>query len=207
MRFFDFLFPPRSDELILRGVLVDEFLAQVAPRLVAETRPETVALLPFSVVAVRAAVHEAKYRGSERAFALLGAALTEYLRDADLGFGKPVIVPVPLGKERYRERGFNQVEEIARRALRSLGEEGARVFTLDANLLERVKETQTQVSLARAARERNMRGAFGAARSISSAQTYIVVDDVITTGATLQAAVDAMKSAGAEHIIPLALAH
>lgn len=210
MRFLDFLFPPRSDEDILRGVSDDEFLAHIAPRLVAETRPETVALLPFPAASVRAAVHEAKYHGSERAFRLLGSALAEYLRDADIGFGKPVIVPVPLGKERRRERGFNQVEEIARRALRSLDDH----FILDASLLERVKETQTQVSLERRRREENMRGAFTASprlRSASGAEIsnhiYIVIDDVLTTGATLQAAIDALKDAGAEHIIPLALAH
>lgn len=214
MRFFDFLFPPRSDEVVLRDVSNDDFLVQVAPRLVGETRPETIALLPFSAASVRAAIHEAKYHGSERAFALLSSALTEYLRDADDGFGKPILVPVPLGKERYRERGFNQVEEIARIALRSLGEEGTRTFTLDANLLERIKETQTQVSLERRKREENMRGAFTASprlRSTSAAEisnhTYIIIDDVVTTGATLQAAVDALKGAGAEHIIPLALAH
>lgn len=207
MRFLDFLFPPRSDELVLRDFSIDDFLAQVAPRLVAETRPETVAMLPFHAATVRAAVHEAKYRGSERAFAFLSSALAEYLRDADVGFGKPILVPVPLGRERRQKRGFNQVEEIARRALRSLGEEGTRAFTLDANLLERVKETQTQVSLERRKREENMRGAFGAARPLNPAYTYIVLDDVITTGATLQAAVDALVAGGAEHIIPLALAH
>jgi ComF family protein len=207
MRFLDFLFPPRSDERILRGVSNDDFLAQVAPRLAAETRPETVTLLSFGAAPVRAALHEAKYRGNEYAFGLLGAALAEYLRDADSAFGKPVVVPVPLGKERRRERGFNQVEEIARRAL--LGLDGH--FILDATLLERVKETQTQVSLERRKREENMRGAFrvaeGAARPINPAYTYIVLDDVLTTGATLQAAVDALRAAGAEHITPLALAH
>jgi predicted amidophosphoribosyltransferase len=52
-----------------------------------------------------------------------------------------------------------------------------------------------------------MRGAFGATHSADPALTYILIDDVITTGATLQAAVDALTSAGASHIIPLALAH
>lgn len=207
MRFLDFLFPPRSDELILRSASEDEFLACLAPRLVAETRPEAVALLPFSDAAVRAAIHEAKYRGSEHAIALLGAALAEYLRDADVGFGKPVVVPVPLGKERHRERGFNQVEEIARRALSILDDN----FILDTNLLERVKETQTQVSLERRRREENMRGAFTASPRLRSADlrnsTLVVIDDVITTGATLQAAVDALAAGGAEHILPLALAH
>lgn len=207
MRFLDFLFPPRSDELILRGVSDDDFLAQIAPRLVVATRPETIALLSFGSASVRAAIHEAKYRGSERAFKLLRSALVEYLHDADGGFGTTVLVPVPLGKKRRRERGFNQVEEIARRALRGLGGH----FILDGNLLERAKETQTQVSLERRRREENMRGAFrvaqGATHSLRSSHTYIVIDDVITTGATLQAAIDALRAAGAEHVIPLALAH
>jgi ComF family protein len=201
MRFLDFLFPPRSDEVILRGVSDDDFLAQVAPRLVPETRQETVTLLPFNSASVRAAIHEAKYRGSERAFRLLSSALAEYLHDADGGFGKSILVPVPLGKERRRERGFNQVEEIARRVAKELG------ITIDTALLERVRKTASQVSLPRRAREENMRGAFRAAHPANPSYTYIVLDDVITTGATLQAAIDALRAAGAKHIIPLALAH
>jgi len=52
-----------------------------------------------------------------------------------------------------------------------------------------------------------MRGAFRATRHASPTSTYILVDDVLTTGATLQAAIDALKESGAENIIPLALAH
>ncbi|MDP3762856.1 MAG: hypothetical protein Q8Q97_02180, partial [bacterium] len=68
---------------VLRDVSADAFLALVAPRLVPATRPGTVALLPFGDPSVRAAIHEAKYHGSERAFAFLAAVLAEYLRDAD----------------------------------------------------------------------------------------------------------------------------
>ena len=214
MNIFDFLFPPRADEIIVRDISVDAFLALVAPRLADDTRPATVVLLSFSNASVRATIHEAKYHGNTHAFRLLGSALAEYLRDCDdVGRTTSYIVPVPLGKERLKERGFNQVEEIARSALRSFSEEGLCSFSIDSDLLARTRETISQISLLRAKREKNMRGAFIVSpkleerRRIDPACTYILLDDVLTTGATLQAAIDALTHAGAEYIIPLALAH
>ncbi len=200
-RLFDFLFPPRVDEIALRDISVETFLEKVAPRLAVETRPEAVTLLPFHDISVRAAIHEAKYHGSVRAFDLLATALVEYLRDADDGFGKPRIVPIPLGRTRRRDRGFNQMEEITKRAATELA------IAVDTNLLIRTRETVSQVSLPRHEREENMRGAFKATGPADPASTYIVIDDVLTTGATLQAAVDALTSAGATQVVPLALAH
>jgi ComF family protein len=204
MRFLDLLFPPRTDEDILRAVSTDSFLAHMAPQLVSGTSPETIALLPFAAAPVRAAIHEAKYHGSEHAFALLAATLAEYLRDDDARLRKPIIVPVPLGKERRKERGFNQTEEVAQRTLHILGGEA---FILEPNLLTRIRETPSQVSLPRDTREENMRGAFSTVHPADPMHTYIVIDDVITTGATLRAATHALMHAGAAHIVPLALAH
>lgn len=203
-RFLDFLFPPRADELALRAVSDDDFLACMTPLVAPETRPGTISLFPFSDYRVRAIIHEAKYHGSTHAFDLLAIALADYLRDADdVGHRKSYIrlVPVPLGKGRQKERGFNQVEEILKRAAKELD------IAVDPTLLERTRETTSQVSLPRHKREENMRGAFGAAHPADPAYTYIVCDDVITTGATLQAAIDALQGAGAKHIVPLALAH
>ena len=207
LHLFDMLFPPREDEKVLRTISDDDFLSLVAPRLVGTTRPGTVVLLPFQHPSVRSAIHEAKYHGNARAFRLLALALADYLRDTDVRLTKSnVIVPVPLGKTRRKERGFNQAEEVACKALRNLDKHG---FELAPSVLERTRETVSQISLPRHEREKNMRGAFGAACPIDPARTYIVIDDVLTTGATLQAAIDALTAAGisTEHIIPLALAH
>lgn len=198
----DFLFPLREDEVALRAITTDDFLALMRPVLVPETRPSAVALFPFHARHVRTAIHEAKYHGSARAFELLTTALGDYLRDADdLSPRRTSVVPIPLGKERQRERGFNQAEEIVRRAAEELE------MLVDTTLLTRTRETVSQVSLPRQAREENMRGAFRATHHADPARTYIVFDDVITTGATLQAAIDALLDAGAVHIVPLALAH
>ncbi len=210
MRLFDFLFPPRADEIAVRDISIDDFLVKVSPSLVTCTRPATITLLPFHDPVVRSAIHEAKYHGSARAFELLALALADYLRDAD-DVGRTTsntfLIPVPLGKERRKERGYNQIEEVAKLAGKELG------MQVETDLLIRTRETISQISLPREEREKNLRGAFIVSpkleerRRIDPTCTYILIDDVITTGATLQSAIDALKSAGALHIIPLALAH
>ena len=74
-------------------------------------------------------------------------------------------------------------------------------------MLTRTRDTQTQITLPRAKRLENMRGAFDATNQLDPSYLYIVFDDVITTGATMQAAVDALVAAGARDILPVALAH
>ncbi len=200
--FLDFLFPLRSDEKIVCGIETSAFLELLRPELVPETRPGTASLLPFHRPEVRAVLHEAKYHGNPRSFELLGLALREYLADLDLMRAQDVsVVPIPLGRARQKERGFNQVEEVVKYALRELP------FRLEPALLVRVRDTASQVSLPRHEREKNMRGAFLSADAVTPASTYLLVDDVITTGATLQAAVTALTEAGATYVIPIALAH
>jgi ComF family protein len=197
----DFLFPPRADERIVRELAPGGLVGILRPVPVMRTLPETVALLPFSDSRVRAAVHEAKYHGSARALGLLSEALAAYLGARSGPRELLRLVPVPLGRERLRERGFNQAGEVARRAGGRLG------IALDEALLERVRETGSQVSLARAQRHENVREAFKAARPAAPGIAYVLVDDVMTTGATMQAAIDALRAGGAEHILPVALAH
>ncbi len=197
----DYLFPPREDEVALRDLSSETFVTLLAPRIVESTRPSTIALLHFTHPHVRPVLHEAKYHGSRKAFNLLAAALGEYLHDADVDLSKARLLPVPLGSKRQRERGYNQAEEIARRAASTFD------IKIDTELLTRVRDTKSQVSLPRSEREENLLGAFQATGPIDPNLTYIVFDDVITTGATLQAAIDALMEAGATHIVPVAIAH
>ncbi len=215
MRWLDILFPPREGDLLLRDIELDIFCARSAPRIVSETRPATATLLPYADPVARAAIHEAKYHGSEHAFTLLAAVLADFLPDYlsetrfDLG-GKRSnlvsLVPVPLGAKRRKERGFNQVEEVAKRALKTLDLPD---ITLETTLLIRTRETPSQVSLERDAREKNMCDAFGVAHPANPLHLYLVLDDVLTTGATLQACLDALVAAGVprERLLPIALAH
>lgn len=199
----DLLFPVRTDEAVVRELTLDTFLSRLEPQLEERTNPPAVALLPFVDRRVRAVIHEAKYHGSEKAFTLLAAALIEYLRQDDRfdGLKDAALVPIPLGRERRRTRGYNQAEEVARRASKELG------IPLKNELLVRTRETTTQVSLPKNERAKNMQGAFAATQKADPHYTYILIDDVTTTGATLGAAITALKAAGASDILPIALAH
>jgi ComF family protein len=110
------------------------------------------------------------------------------------------VVPMPLSVQRLRERGFNQALEIARRL--------SPVKT-DAHTLLRIRDTAPQRSLDREGRLRNVHGAF----AVEPARTarlkghhVLVVDDVMTSGASLHAAALALRQAGAAHVSALVLA-
>ena len=108
-----------------------------------------------------------------------------------------LLVPVPLGAARLRERGYNQAWEIARRLARRLH------VRADANLLLRVRETPHQLALAPERRAANVRGAF-AIEPLRLAEVrgraVTVVDDVMTTGATVAEVARVLRQAGAARI-------
>lgn len=120
------------------------------------------------------------------------------LADTDL------IVPVPLHRRRLWKRRYNQAAELARRLARRSG------LAYAPLLLERAKHTPTQGAMpSAAARRTNVRGAFRVpkpARAAVKGKTVLVVDDVLTTGATASACARVLKRAGAKCVFVLALA-
>jgi len=145
--------------------------------------------------ALRAIVHAIKYQGRRSLARPLGALMRH--RGADMLDGAACTVPVPLHASRRRERGFNQAMDLARQ----LG-----LPTVAA--LRRVRATSPQTGLPAARRHGNLRDAFaltGAGRALEGA-TVVLVDDVSTTGATLEACARALKQAGVAEVRALTAA-
>ena len=131
-----------------------------------------------------------KFRGELALAPFLGDLLSKSISDTSVD----CIVPVPLSAQRLRGRGYNQSLEIARGlSARS----GAR---LAPELCERVRDTPAQMDLSIAERTKNVRKAFHCPRMLGG-QSIAVVDDVMTTGATLDEVAATLKRAGAARVV------
>lgn len=165
--------------------------------------PEGIAQLEwcasFTGVA-RAALHALKYDGERRLAAPLGRLLADRWRR--VGLGGQLLVPVPVHPARRRERGFDQAELLATAAGRELS---LPVVTA----LVRRERTEAQHSLGRDARARNVGHAFVAPRGMVAAvrgRWVVLIDDVMTTGATISGCAAALAEAGTMAVSALTVA-
>jgi ComF family protein len=142
---------------------------------------------------LRDLLHALKYGGRRSIAPRLSAMMATEGRDVLAG--ADLVVPVPLHWRRRRERGFNQSEDLPRH----LGVPAVQV-------LRRVKATRPQVDLPAGARRDNVRDAFAMRRAIQRKSVIVLVDDVATTGATLEACARVLKAAGAAEIRALTAA-
>jgi ComF family protein len=145
-------------------------------------------------------VHRFKYRADLGAGDLLGGLLAQVVR-RELQESCDVVVPVPLHGKRLRSRGFNQAALLSRRISRATG------WTLEARLLERRIDTRPLAGLDQGERRRQVKGAIGLRRvDVPEGRAVLLVDDVVTTGATAEACCRVLKEAGASRVIVAALA-
>jgi ComF family protein len=148
---------------------------------------------------LRLAIHRFKYRNGQPLAEPLGQLLADYLNQNHLP--ADVIVPVPLHPNRLHERGYNQSALLARHLGRVTG------LLVVEGCLRRVKATAPQIDLTAAQRRENVAGAFDCIDDRLAGRHVLLIDDVYTTGATLEACAAAVRAHGARSVWALTLAH
>jgi ComF family protein len=148
---------------------------------------------------LRELIHLLKYEQVRPAAAVLGRMLAEAVSGMESGSSPWVVVPVPLHARKLRQRGFNQSELIAQHAVKVAARRGRLV--LNPGVLQRRRETQSQIGLTRHQRRENLRGAFAVPRPEEIAgREILLVDDVFTTGTTVSECARVLLRAGASKI-------
>lgn len=147
---------------------------------------------------VRQALHRLKYRKDTALGEVLARNLIAFCRESTWKID--LVTPVPLGLARLKQRGYNQSALLARPVALALN------LRFCPKALQRARETRTQVGLTAAERKQNVTGAFLARSDRVARKNVLVIDDVTTSGATLDACAVALQEAGAGSVYGLTLA-
>lgn len=207
-RFLSFLlsalFPPSEREIKAKKILLENL-----PRNTQEIPlvKNAFALWDYSSEDVRNVIWLIKYRGDKETAEKAGLLLSDHLQEelaekrAFQTFLDPLIIPIPLSRARFRERGYNQSLRIAKVLSRELN------IPISETLIK-VKNTKSQTELTHQERRKNILGVFEVRnRKEIEGKDIILVDDVITTGSTLKEASTTLKKCGVRNILCVALAH
>jgi len=209
-KLFDFFLPQNELAKRLEAMPIEELSKLAAPRRFTQAGIDCFAIFRYEDPLIRQAILEVKYRGNKtiaaKLAAVCGYALFEELSEKIVfgEFNKPLLLPVPLSKNRKRERGFNQTELLAS----LLPPEIKNAVSFAADALIKIKDTKTQVFLKRGNRRKNIAGAFKVSNPAAVAgRNTVVFDDVITTGATSVEIARTLRAAGAKKILCFAVAY
>jgi ComF family protein len=162
--------------------------------------PDYIALRSYAVYSgeLRKAIHRLKYEGDMALGEILARPMIQILNATKWSID--LITPVPIGSTRRRERGYNQAALLAWPIALSCG------LPYRPHSLERGRETRSQVGLSADERRTNVSGAFTSSASIVKGKNILVIDDVTTSGATIEACTEALLANGAEKVFGLTLA-
>lgn len=149
---------------------------------------------------VQKIMHSIKYKGDKPLGEYMGTMIINHF-SADKAFENiDVIIPVPLHRSKLRSRGFNQSEILALGMAKAMG------VDIDIKSVLRIRKSETQTRKTRAERWNNVSGIFRVSRGTLQDKNVLLVDDVITTGATLEACGEAILASGARSLSIAALA-
>jgi len=173
---------------------------------------KTFSIFSYEDPLIKEMVHLMKYKGNKKVawlFAeILYAEILENLSEMKLfeNFINPILIPIPLSQKRLKERGFNQVELILKE-LRKIDKQN--IFEINNTSLIKIKNVLSQTAVKnRRRRMQNIRGCFGVKNSEKiRGRNIILIDDVLTTGATMREAKNVLLKSGARKIICITIAH
>ncbi len=145
-------------------------------------------------------IYRFKYGGRREYAEYYGEQIAEYLGDFIRKVNPDALVPIPLYKGKLNKRGYNQAEELAKAITKYTG------VPTERGLLKRVKNTTAMKMLSRGERRANLKNAFIISRNSVKLRTIIIIDDIYTTGTTLDEAARVFKDAGVDNIFFITLA-
>ena len=211
-RTLDFLVPESCVECKTAGVvLCENCLRNIPPPAYAESK-DIISLFDYRNGTIRKALWALKYRGGRRMGKILGvlmyAKVTKVVESGQIenNSNKAILIPIPLSKKRLRERGFNQSEVLAEEL--SYRDQGKN-FILETSVLYRARDTGSQALIKdRETRMNNVKGCFAVNnKNKILGKNIILIDDITTTGATLEEAKKVLVDNGAERVIAFTVAH
>ena len=148
---------------------------------------------------VRQAIHELKYRNVRAVSGCLAGFMSSYFLEN--GLSGDMLVPVPLHEKRLRERGYNQSQLLAEELSQQIS------VAINPALMKRVRNTGPQARSASVyERKANMENTFICTSGEAAGRDIVIVDDVCTSGATLESCSSTLKAAGAKHVLGFTLA-
>lgn len=205
----DLLLPRNCISCGVHGNHLCASCAQTLPRALPDER-DLIACFEYNDATVRRALWKFKYAGAKDLAEIFADCLAEELLGALAELPSPpeegevvALVPVPLHPKRARERGYNQAQVLAQILAQKVS--GTQCFP---SFLIRKSNTASQTMMkTRADREKNMKNVFVLAEAGRAPRIAVIIDDIITSGATTRACAAVLKSAGATTILRAAVAH
>jgi len=226
--FIDAIFPiPLAEQWILNTP--KEGIFKILPRAYKSPIPESFSIFSYKDEKVWRLVWSIKYKKSKQASTLAGFALHRFIKiftqvipnttESNVIIPNIIVIPMPVSKQRRRERGFNQCELLTKE-IENLEQQknlvDIKIIVIN-NLLVRKHHTSRQTLKDKSAREKsaldlfdineNIHQKISASNSNFKNSTFIIIDDVVTTGSTMKEAVLTMRKAGFQNTWGLSVAH
>lgn len=209
--FLDYLFP-RAESIVHLEHMTAEEMRDTFPTALWSTPTGYQAIFAYQHSGVRSLIWQIKYNRNQKLIETTGQLLAEETLPllAEKSIDRPgktvLLVPIPISQSRARERGYNQSELLARALIRAAPDLPVRLAT---DVLVKARETAHQTKTSnRQERLKNLQGSFACPDPTRlRGTTVILVDDVITTGATMREASETLRRAGAKDIFCISVAH